>query len=88
MTASTSRRMGLTPQQNACLEAIRSHHVGTGAMPSVSELQMALGMASKSAAHRLLVQLEARGAIKRATGRARAIRLMTSACPHCGGEVR
>jgi len=88
MLAKTPRRTGLTPQQNGCLEAIRAHHTVRGAMPSISDLQTALGMASKSAVHRLLVQLESRGAIKRAAGRARAIRLMTSSCPHCGGELQ
>jgi repressor LexA len=87
MHTTASRRMGLTPQQSACLQAIRSHHGGTGAMPSISDLQTAMGMASRSAVHRLLVQLEVRGAIKRAAGRARAIRLTTVSCPHCGGEL-
>jgi repressor LexA len=87
MPGKASRHMGLTPQQNACLQAIRFHHGGRGAMPSISDLQMALGMTSKSAVHRLLVQLEDRGAIKRAAGRARAIRLTSVSCPHCGGEL-
>jgi repressor LexA len=87
MPAKASRHMGLTPQQSACLQAIRFHHDGTGTMPSISDLQTALGMTSRSAVHRLLVQLEDRGAIKRAAGRARAMRLTTVSCPHCGGEL-
>ena len=80
-------KTGLTPHQRACLNAIRTHHGGTGSMPSISELQTALGISSRSAVHRLLVQLEARGAIKRRAHRARAIRLMADTCPHCGGEL-
>jgi repressor LexA len=87
MPANGVRRTGLTPQQSVCLEAIRAHHKGTGVMPSVSELQTALGISSRSAVHRLLVQLETRGAIKRAARRARAIRIIGTACPHCGGEL-
>jgi repressor LexA len=80
-------KTGLTPRQRACLDAIGTHREGTGSMPSISELQTILGIPSRSAVHRLLVQLEARGAIKRRAGRARAIRLVAAACPHCGGEL-
>jgi SOS-response transcriptional repressor LexA len=79
---------GLTPRQNACLNAIRSHRTATGAMPSISDLQGLLGRPSKTAVHRLLCQLECRGAIKRARGRARAIRIIDDLCPHCGGPLQ
>ncbi|HEY5046729.1 MAG TPA: MarR family transcriptional regulator [Rhizomicrobium sp.] len=79
---------GLTPHQSACLDAIRTHHADKGAMPSLSELRSALGIQSKSAVHRLLRQLESRGAIKRAAGRARAIRIAEVTCPHCGGGLQ
>ena len=77
---------GLTPRQQACLNAIRTHQTDSGAMPSLADLQTALGGASKSAVHRLLMQLETRGAIRRRAGRARAIRIVASACRLCGGQ--
>lgn len=82
-----NRPTGLTPQQSACLGALRAHHARLGVMPSISELQAALGTPSRSVVHRLLVQLEHRGAIKRLARRARAIRITRSACPHCGGDL-
>jgi repressor LexA len=88
MIASRQRRFGLTPAQATCLEAIQTHLRQTGTMPSVSELRAALGVASKSGVHQLLRQLESRGAIKRARGRARAIRITTHQCPRCGEELR
>lgn len=87
MNAPPARRTGLTPRQNACLQAIKSHFVETGVMPNTPELQAVLGMASRGGVHRLLVQLETRGAIKRTAHRARGIRLTQSICPHCGGEL-
>jgi repressor LexA len=57
-------------------------------MPSISELQDALSNPSKTAVHRLLRQLESRGAIKRVRGRARAIRILDDQCPHCGGLLQ
>jgi repressor LexA len=79
--------LGLTPRQRLCLDAIRAHHGATRAMPSIAELQTALGKPSKTAVHRLLVQLEKRGAIRRKRGQARAIRVIDNSCPHCGGEL-
>jgi repressor LexA len=84
----TLPRLGLTPRQNACLAAIRAHRDEEGTMPSLSELQTRLQLASRSGVHRLLTQLEMRGAIRRASGRARAIQIATATCPHCGGDVR
>jgi repressor LexA len=87
MLAKTRGPTGLTPRQRDCLEAIRVHQEDRGAMPSIAELQSQMGIASKSGVHRLLLQLETRGAIKRVAGRARAIRIATSKCPHCGEVV-
>jgi len=87
MIANRQRRFGLTPAQAMCLEAIRAHLERTGTMPSVAELRAALAVSSTSAVHKLLRQLETRGAIKRIAGRARAIRITTHHCPSCGGEL-
>jgi SOS-response transcriptional repressor LexA len=57
-------------------------------MPSISDLGDALDNPSKTAVHRLLRQLETRGAITRVRGRARAIRIVEDQCPHCGGMLQ
>ena len=80
--------MGLTKRQRVCLDTLVRFQKRTGTMPSVDELRKALGLASKSAAARLLLRLEHRGAIKRIHGSARAITLKKQMCPHCGKDVR
>jgi repressor LexA len=79
------RSVGLTPRQTACLEAIRDLSAAQGRMPTVSELQRALGGASGRTVRYLLAQLEERGAIQRWPRRARAIRILEIRCPYCGG---
>lgn len=79
--------MGLTKRQRACLDAVAAHQAETGTMPTVEELRVALDLASKSAASRLLLRLERRGAIKRIHGCARAIAIKHQSCPHCGKEL-
>lgn len=81
------RRVGLTRQQINCLKAIEAHQTKNGLMPTNAELQAALGLTSRSAVHRLLVQLETRGSIVRTARRARAISIRHTQCPHCGGEL-
>jgi SOS-response transcriptional repressor LexA len=76
---------GLTPRQTACLHAIRNLSAVRGVMPSLSELQRALGVRSRSSVRKLLLQLESRGAIERVSRRARAIRLVEIRCPYCDG---
>jgi SOS-response transcriptional repressor LexA len=81
-------RMGLTPKQQACLDAIKVHFAKTGTMPSVENLRRALGFGSKTGIIRLLRQLEERGRIARLPHRARAIRLLDEEmCPHCGERL-
>lgn len=80
--------MGLTGRQRACFDAIKAHHDETGAMPSVEELRVSLGLTSKSAVWRLLTRLEHRGVIKRIPGCARAIAIKRQRCPHCGKDLR
>ena len=46
--------MGLTKRQRACLEAVKAFHARTGSMPSCEDLRIELGLASRSAASRLL----------------------------------
>jgi SOS-response transcriptional repressor LexA len=79
---------GLTEKQRACLDAIEAHLACARTMPSIEELRVSLGMASKSGVVRLLRQLEERGRIARLPLRSRAIRLLAShACPRCGATM-
>lgn len=80
--------MGLTKRQRACLEAVKAFHARTGQMPSCEDLRKELGLASRSAASRLLDRLEHRGAIKRIPGCARAIAIRRRRCPKCGHELK
>jgi SOS-response transcriptional repressor LexA len=57
-------------------------------MPSLEELRLALGVTSKSGVQRLLLQLEARGALTRAPRRTRAMQLTGAAvCPRCRAAI-
>lgn len=54
----------MTPQQNACLIAIRDLTVD-GICPSLEQLRLRLGLASKSGVHRMVLSLEEQGFIRR-----------------------
>jgi SOS-response transcriptional repressor LexA len=64
---------GLTRRQLACLDFIRACHLAHGVAPSLAEICAHLGLRSKSAAHRLVIALEARGAVTRLPGRNRSL---------------
>jgi len=65
----------LTPRQAEILEAIRTHMEEHGRPPSHPELARVLGLASTNAVFKHLEALEKKGAIERAPGLARGIRL-------------
>ena len=54
----------MTPQQNACLIAIRDLTVD-GICPSLEQLRQRLGLASKSGVHRMVLSLEEQGFVRR-----------------------
>lgn len=64
--------MSLTAQQASAL-AIISEANSHGTAPSYDELKADLGLASKGGVHRIILQLEERGAIRRMPGRSRAL---------------
>lgn len=66
-------------RQNDCLGAIRRSLRERGVAPSYDELMAELGLNSKSGIHRLVTGLEARGAIRRVPGKARAIEILEGA---------
>lgn len=67
-------KMALTAKQRDLLEFIRAFSAENGGVaPSYEEMMHAMGLASKSGIHRLVVALEERGFINRLPERARAI---------------
>ena len=72
---SPSMETALTPRQAEILEAIRTHMGEHGRPPSHPELARVLGLASTNAVFKHLEALEKKGAIERAPGLARGIRL-------------
>lgn len=72
--------LGLTSRQADCLRFLtRYMRENDGVSPAFSEILEALGVSSKSAAHRLLTGLEERGYIRRLPHRARAIDVLRPA---------
>lgn len=72
------RVAGLTRAQFDLLTFIRGYAEDKGYPPSFDEMCEAMGLASKSGVHRLLVALEERGAIRRLPHRARAIEIVAA----------
>lgn len=80
--------IGLTARQGDCLSFMRSYRIKHGHMPSYTEIAASLNFRSKSGVHRLMNGLVERGAIRRLTGRARAIEIIDpKICPHCGKQT-
>lgn len=65
----------MTPQQNACLIAIRDLTVD-GVSPSLEEIQLHMGLSSKSRVHRLITGLVEEGMVRRTPGRVRNIEVV------------
>jgi SOS-response transcriptional repressor LexA len=68
--------MGLTSRQIQLLGFLRSYYAAHGIAPSIEEMQAHLGNKSKSGAHRIILALEERGAIRRLPFKSRAIELV------------
>lgn len=69
--------IGLTPQQRQLLQFIKTYLAkNKGVGPSFDEMKDALGLKSKSGAHRLITALEERGLICRVHNRSRAIEIV------------
>lgn len=82
----------LTKQQSRLLRFLVDRQQ-RGTPPSYDEMQVFLGLASKSGVHRIVTALEARGFIRRTVvnvkGAARSIEVIRTGwknvCPHCKG---
>lgn len=66
----------LTHQQQRLLLLIKQHLDEDGVPPSFDEMKDAIGLASKSGIHRLIMGLEERGFIRRLPHRARALEIL------------
>ena len=67
---------GITRQQAATLEFIKTYQERYGASPSYDEIKQAMGFASKTSVHRLVHGLAERGAVQVLPGRHRSIALL------------
>lgn len=65
-----------TPTQQRCLDALQAFIARKGYPPSLTELGDALGCGFHNA-RRLLVELEAKGWIRREPGRVRGVEVLT-----------
>ena len=75
---SAPRIGGLTAHQKRVHEYLASFIAQHGIAPSYDEIQAHLGLASKSSVHRVIHELEERGAIQRLPNRARAITIIAN----------
>lgn len=76
--------MGLTEKQAETRDFIAAELRAKGRPPSYAEICAALGFASKSNVHRLVLALEERGAIRRLPHRSRAIEVVEPAAAPAG----
>ena len=70
------RAVGLTSRQRDLFDFIRSYSTEHGVSPSYDEMWDAIGLASKSRVHDLVVALEERGFIRRLPNRVRSIAIL------------
>ena len=68
--------MPLTPRQRDCLAFLQVAFSEGDVSPSYEEIMDAMGLTSKSGVHRLIVDLEKRGRIKRMPAHARSIKVI------------
>lgn len=69
---------GLTANQKRVHEYLASFVAAHGIAPSYDEIRIHFGLASKSAVHRVIGELEERGAIRRLPNRSRAITIIAT----------
>lgn len=73
-----ARTVGLTAHQRRVFEYLASFIAQQGIAPSYDQIQAHLGLKSKSSVHRVIHELEERGAIQRLPNRARAITIIAN----------
>lgn len=79
--------MGLTARQTKLLDFIRDRVQQDGFAPSYADMAAHLELKSKSGICRMVEGLEARGAVRRISKRARSIEVVDRRCPNCGCKL-
>jgi len=74
-------QLGVTPAQHRLLQFLRERELLDLPAPSMDEMAAALGLKSKSGAHRLVAGLEERGHIRRIGRRRRSVQVVHPAHP-------
>ncbi|MBL4640645.1 MAG: helix-turn-helix domain-containing protein [Verrucomicrobiales bacterium] len=69
--------VALTPRQRDTLRFIAGFIDANGVAPTRDEIAQGLGLARRSAAHRLVAALEERGAVRTASRQARSIEVIS-----------
>jgi len=77
----------LTRQQARALHYIEAYTEASDCAPPYEQIMHHMGLKSKSGVHRIIMALEERHRIRRIPHRARAIAVIKTTCPHCGGEI-
>lgn len=72
------RVVGLTAHQKRVLEYLAAFVAENGIAPTYDQIVAHLGLASKSGVHRVIHELEERGAIQRLPNRARSITIIAN----------
>lgn len=78
LTYRAPRIGGLTAHQKRVLEYLAAYIAEHGIAPSYDEIRDYLGIVSKSSVHRVIHELEERGAIQRLPNRSRAITIIAT----------
>ena len=68
-------KYGLSPRQKKIFDFIKSYMKKKPVEPTYEEMKSAAGLKSKSGVHKIVLNLEARGWIKRLPGKNRSIRI-------------
>ena len=68
-------KYGLSPRQKKIFDFIKSYMKKKPVAPTYEEMKSAAGLKSKSGVHKIVLNLEARGWIKRLPGKNRSIRI-------------
>lgn len=81
----------LTPRQSDALRFIGRFIAARGYSPSYDEIAQALGLRSKSGAHRMVCALVERGCLRHLPKGKRGLEVIRHIeplrCPHCDGEI-
>ncbi|MGJ5203611.1 LexA family protein [Bradyrhizobium sp. HKCCYLR20261] len=76
MNNAAAHRLGLTPRQHACYQAIAEHIANHGIAPTYDQLCATLGVTSRGAISNLVQELRQRGWITYVTGSRSSIQLL------------